>query len=576
MQMNIDPLIEVCLANSNHPPKRGDCDTSGAERINWCRNTWNAAIYVRLSKEDGDKAESDSIANQRELIKDFLKSMPEIRLCSERVDDGFSGVNFNRPRFEAMMEDIKTGKINCVIVKDLSRFGRNYIEVGKYLENIFPFLGVRFISVNDRFDSNNKRSDSEELILPFKNLINDAYSRDISVKIRSNLLIKRKNGDYIGNFVVYGYAKCTENKNKLVVDEYAAEIVRDIFKWKLEGLSGVAIAKRLNSKGELSPMEYKRFCGLNFSTSFKVNAKAQWTPLAINRILANPIYAGVLEQGKVTTPNHKLKNRITKAKEDWNIVENSHDKIISKQVFDVVADLLASDTRTAPSEKGVYVFSGKLFCADCGNTMVRKLVPSGCKKFAYYVCSTKKSGKGCTLHSTSEKELMNIVLSSIKKQISNILDIEEVLRYVEFISGIKKETKKLYAGLSIKKEELERYKNLKLSVHEDFKDGLLERYEFEEFNELYTKKLNDIQQAIEQLKNDIDIIVNGERESWIDEFKTQRNITELSRSIVSSLIKKISIHENGTVDITFMYGDKFHSTLHIDSERPVDLDAQKK
>jgi len=529
---------------------------------------YKAAIYVRLSKDDGDKTESDSIVNQKALIKDYLKSMPEIRVCSERVDDGFSGVDFLRPDFEAMMEDIKAGKINCVIVKDLSRFGRNYIEVGKYLENIFPFLGVRFISVNDSFDSANKKTDAEELILPFKNLMNDAYSRDLSVKIRSNLLIKRKNGEYIGNFVVYGYAKSPENKNKLIVDEYAAEVVRDIFKWKLEGLSGSAIAERLNTKGELSPMEYKRYCGLNFATTFKVNTKAKWSPCAVGRILSNPIYTGVLEQGKVTTPNHKLKNRISKAKEDWNVVDNAHEPIICKKVFDVVAELLASDTRAAPTENGVYLFSGKLFCADCGNTMVRKLVPSGGKKYAYYVCSTKKSGKGCTMHSTSEIELVNVVYSSVNTHISNILDIEEVLQYVASLSHAEKEAQKLYAGLAIREEEVKRYEKLKLSVHEDYKDGVLEKYEFLEFNALYTAKLKDARQATLQLKSDIDIIANGENDNqrWIDEFKAHRNITELSRYAVVSLIKKISIHEDGTVHITFMYDDKFQSTMKILSQ----------
>jgi len=527
--------------------------------------TYNAAIYVRLSKDDGDKAESDSIVNQKELIKDYLKSMPEIHICSERVDDGFSGVDFLRPSFEAMMEDIKAGKINCVIVKDLSRFGRNYIEVGKYLENIFPFLGVRFISVNDQFDSANKRSDVEELILPFKNLMNDAYSRDLSVKIRSNLLVKRKNGDYIGNFVVYGYAKSPENKNKLIVDEYAAVVVRDIFKWKLEGLSGQAIADRLNAKGELSPMEYKRYCGLNFATTFKVSSKAVWTPKAVGRILSNLIYTGVLEQGKVTTPNHKLKNRINKAQEDWNVVDNNHEPIIRKEIFDVVAETLASDTRAAPKEKGVYLFSGKLFCADCKNTMVRKLVPSGGKKYAYYVCSTKKSGKGCTMHSTSEVELNDIVFSSIKNHIANILDIEELLKYVATLTPAEKETQKLYAGLTIREEEIKRYENLKLSVHEDFKDGILEKHEFAEFNALYTVKLNDARQAAVQLKTDIDIIASGKSESvrWIDEFKAHRNITELSRNVVVSLIKRIDIHEDGTTHITFMYDDKFYATVQI-------------
>jgi len=207
---------------------------------------YNAAGYLRLSKEDGDKKESDSILNQRDLITNFVKSMPEIRLCSERIDDGFSGVDFNRPAFNLMMEDVKAGRINCIIVKDLSRFGRNYIEAGRDIERIFPFLGVRFIAINDGYDSAKKRTQSDEIIIPFKNLVNDAYCRDISVKIRSQLDVKRKKGEFIGSFAVYGYLKSMENKNQLVIDPYAAKIVRDIFAWKLDGLSQQGIAGRLN------------------------------------------------------------------------------------------------------------------------------------------------------------------------------------------------------------------------------------------------------------------------------------------------------------------------------------------
>jgi DNA invertase Pin-like site-specific DNA recombinase len=528
-------------------------------------DTYNAAIYVRLSKEDGDKAESNSIVNQKELIKDYLRSMPEIRLCSVRVDDGFSGVDFSRPAFEAMMEDIRAGLINCVVVKDFSRFGRNYIEVGRYLENIFPFLGVRFISVNDNYDTAKKRSDSDDLIVPFKNLMNDAYSRDISVKIRSQLLVKRKKGDYIGNFVVYGYEKSAENKNKLVVDEYAAEVVRDIFRWKIEGLSQQGIADRLNDRGELSPMEYKRYHGMNFATSFKKNSKALWTARAVGRVLNNPIYTGVLEQGKVTTPNHKLKNRIVKSKTEWNICEDAHEPIISKQIFDVVAGLLLSDTRIAPNGNAVYVFSGLLFCADCGNNMVRKTVPSNGKKYIYYVCSTKKSGKGCTLHSTSETELMDIVFTAIKKHIASVLDLEEILLYIKSLSHKEKEIQKLNVGLTLRGEEIERYQNLKLSVYEDFKDGILDKQEYLDFNALYGAKLKDAEKAALKLKSGLEIILSGDdrTQRWIGEFTHYRNINELTRKVIVSLIERISVTEDGIIDITFLYNDKFQATADV-------------
>lgn len=185
---------------------------------------YKAAIYVRLSKEDGDvsdasKAESNSISNQKELIKDFLKDKQDIVIVSERVDDGYSGVNFERPAFQLMLEDIKQGKVDCVVVKDLSRFGRNYIESGRYIEKIFPMLGVRFIAINDNYDSLTGKSQTDEIVIPFKNLINDAYCRDISIKIRSHLDVKRRKGEFIGSFTIYGYAKDEHDHNKIVIDE---------------------------------------------------------------------------------------------------------------------------------------------------------------------------------------------------------------------------------------------------------------------------------------------------------------------------------------------------------------------
>ena len=196
-----------------------------------------AADYLRLSREDGDKLESDSIRNQRSLINDFVKQHPEITLVDEYVDDGYSGTNFERPAFKRLIEDVKKKKINCIIVKDLSRLGRNYIETGRYLEKIFPFLGVRFIAVTDHYDSAAELDDADQIIVPFKNLINDAYCRDISIKIRSQLDVKRKNGQFIGSFAGYGYQKDPENKNHLIIDEYAADIVRYIFNLKMDGVS---------------------------------------------------------------------------------------------------------------------------------------------------------------------------------------------------------------------------------------------------------------------------------------------------------------------------------------------------
>ena len=250
---------------------------------------WDVDIYVRASREDGDKEQSETISNQITMLTDFVHGRPELRLHEIRKDDGISGVTFDRPGFHAVMDDVRSGAANCVVVKDLSRFGRDYIETGKYLEEIFPFMGVRFIAVNDNYDSMAERSAADDVVLPFKNLVNDTYAKDISIKVRSSKAVKRRNGDFVGPFAAYGYCKDPENKNQLIIDEGAAETVRQIFSWKLDGMSAQAIADQLNSKGVLSPMEYKQSIGLNFKTSFKLNKMAKWTAVAVLRILKNEL-----------------------------------------------------------------------------------------------------------------------------------------------------------------------------------------------------------------------------------------------------------------------------------------------
>ena len=273
---------------------------------------FKVAIYLRLSKEDGDlsfssngKTESESINNQRDLILGYLSKHPEMEIIDEYKDDGKTGTNFDRAEFQRMLEDLKKGVVNCVIVKDLSRFGRDYIDCGYYIDKLFPELGVRFIAVNDNYDSSSATA-SDTMVVPFKNLINDSYSRDISMKVRSNLQSKRERGDFISNFAPYGYVKSEVDKNRLVIDDYAASIVRDIFNWKIEGLSPAGIAKRLNDMGILSPMEYKHSCGIKYRFQ-EAGGMAVWTHKTVRRMLQNEVYIGVLVQGKYTTPNYKTK-----------------------------------------------------------------------------------------------------------------------------------------------------------------------------------------------------------------------------------------------------------------------------
>ena len=329
---------------------------------NLLSKTYHSGGYLRLSHSDiaasGDTnaanqeaMQSNSIENQKEYIEEFLKTKPEIISTTFYVDDGYSGVNFERPSFQRMLQDIRENKIDCVIVKDLSRFGRNYIEVGKYIEQLFPLLGVRFIAINDNYDSAEDRANNN-IILPFKNLINDAYCRDISVKIRSHLDVKRRRGEFIGAFPVYGY-KRGEEKNKLVIDPYAAEIVKEIFCMKMEGMSNQAIADELNSLGVLSPAEYKKEQGSGYKAMLQTHEKAKWSVPAVIRILSDEVYVGTLVQGKESTPNYKIKVRERKPREEWIRVEGTHEAIISPADFEIVADILKKDTRVPTGKKSV-------------------------------------------------------------------------------------------------------------------------------------------------------------------------------------------------------------------------------
>ena len=520
-------------------------------------NSYNACIYARLSRDDGDKLESDSIINQKALIRDFLSKHPEIHAVSEKTDDGYSGVNFDRPAFQEMMEDIRSGKINCVVVKDLSRFGRNYIEAGNYIERVFPFLGVRFIAINDNYDSLD-RNQSDSLIIPFKNLINDAYCKDISVKIRSQLEIKRKKGQFIGAFAAYGYLKDEEDHNKLVVDTYASEIVRAIFKWKIQGMSQGRIANKLNMQGVLCPMEYKLSLGMKVQTNFRVHKKALWSSKTVTRILTNEIYTGVLVQGKVGTPNYKIKKIMPRDEADWIRVEGVIPVIIDRDMFDSVQMILAKDIRIAPEEDVVYPLSGFVKCADCGQNMVRKSYNSDGKAYSYFICSTRKAGKGCSTHSISEEKLTDVVLQMVSKQIDSVCEMEKMLDIVDSLPEKQANVFNYDAQVVRLKEEIERNKSFKLKLYENLQEGLIGQDEYFLFKKSYAAKIAEAEAAIMAIEDEREQAVSRNRDSlsWMETFKKYRNITSVNRSMVVDLIRQVNVFEGGRAEVVFWHADE--------------------
>lgn len=530
---------------------------------------YKAAIYVRLSKEDGDvsdasKAESNSISNQKELIKDFLKDKQDIVIVSERVDDGYSGVNFERPAFQLMLEDIKQGKVDCVVVKDLSRFGRNYIESGRYIEKIFPMLGVRFIAINDNYDSLTGKSQTDEIVIPFKNLINDAYCRDISIKIRSHLDVKRRKGEFIGSFTIYGYAKDEHDHNKIVIDEYAAGVVRDIYQWKISGMSQQRIADKLNDMGVLSPAEYKKSCGIKYSANLQTKKQAIWSAVAITRILTNESYTGTLIQGKVTTPNYKVKKTVIKDEEDWVVIPNAFEAIITKEQFDMVQEILKKDTRVAPDKKSVYLFSGIAVCGDCGRQMSRKVSTVAGKKYVYYMCSANKKEGVCSSHRIREDELEKAVVTYLNSYIDELENIQHFLEFIDKLPYQEVNVKRLNMRIVQLEEDAQKYEKLKVSVYEDLKDELISKEEYISMKQEFENRRRAALDSIAQIKIEIETLAsrNGKHHEWIESFLANKGIEKLERNVVVELIDYIKIYEDKRIEIVFRYADNYKEILN--------------
>ena len=535
------------------------------------KKVYHASIYLRLSKEDGDvtsgsKNESNSISNQKSLVMDYLKDKHDIQVVSIREDDGYSGVDFNRPGFQLMLEDIKKGIIDCIIVKDLSRFGRNYIEVGRYLEKLFPMLGVRFIAVNDNYDSLEVDT-AHDIVMPFKNLINDSYCRDLSVKIRSHLAVKRKNGEFIGAFACYGYLKDPENKNHLVIDTYAGPVVQDIFRMKINGYSQYKIADTLNEQGILSPMEYKRSIGVHFETSFKVNTKALWSAKAVSRILTNEVYTGVLVQGKQTTPNHKVKVRQAVEEKDWIRVENAHAPLIDPCLFEIVQTLLERDTRTSPNADAVFPLSGLLYCGDCGQPMVRKTATYSLKgardfqpqKYSYFVCQGQSKDKACSWHRIREKELLDTVLLAVNHHVKNVLNTEKALKDIDTAPSVQILIQKYESHIEKKETELQKAEKLKVGIYEDLKDGLLDKAEYLKLKQEFDSRIDSASEAIRSLRQEISALQDNHSEhyAWMDYFKEFGELQELTRWAAAITINRILIFEDNRIKIVFNFEDAF-------------------
>ncbi len=524
---------------------------------------YKATMYVRLSNSDDIKnnEESNSIVNQKRLIQDYVKNQPDIEIVSEKVDDGYSGIIFERPAFSEMIEDIESGKINCIIVKDLSRFGREYIETGRYLQKVFPAYGVRFIAINDNIDTEKENSSNDSLITSFKSLINDSYCRDISIKTRTALDIKRKKGEYIGASPKYGYVRSKDNKHQLVIDEYAAQVVKDIYAMKIEGISALSIANKLNDLGVLSPIEYKKEKGLPYPKGGHCDNKdSKWSATSVIRILSDEIYIGNLVQGKKTKINYKINKQIDKPKDEWIRVENTHEAIIDKKTFELVQRTMLLDTRTAPNSEGIYLFSGILVCGYCGNRMTRKTVRRGDKKYIYYNCPITKK-QGCKGELIREDKLIECTLHSIKAHIDSIISIDEILKNIDEKVIEENKINKINETIKTNENKIKELNLYKSTLYKNMIDGILSKEEHKRYKNNYDLEIADYKQAISTLESEIKNIKKREMNKLIKYFKSLENVETLDRKIVISLINSILIKNKNSIKINFNYKHEFQEKL---------------
>ena len=544
---------------------------------NKAKKMWNAAVYVRLSKEDGDKIESDSITSQKDILSEYVKQKDDIKISDFYIDDGWSGANFERPEFSRMMSDIYAKKVNCVIVKDLSRFGRNYADSSRYIDDIFVKLNIRFIALNSGVDTISKHTNpaTQCITVGIQNVINESYIANTSVNIRGALDINRKQGKFIGSFAAYGYLKDPDDRHKLIVDEEAAEVVRTIFKWFIEGKSVIGITKNLNALGIPNPSEYKRQKGFNYKHTNK-NNDGLWCDSTVRRMLRNQMYIGNMVQGKNTNISYKIKKCRAKPKEDWIIVEGTHEPIIDKETFEKAQSLFNRNTRTSPKKTEVDLFSGFVKCADCHRAMSKKVNNHAYGVYKYYRCVTasKKSKTACSPHSIRIDVLEKTVLSSIQNMIDTAVELEKILDKINK-QAVKNGDTLTKKALDKLKSDRENIKKISLDLYPDYKANIITLDEYEALKENMSSKIADLDIKIAEYEKTIETEKSTQinQSDFIKKFTQFGKIDKLTRPILCELVDSILVHKNGDITINFKFMDVYEQLVdYLNETKPKYLD----
>lgn len=512
--------------------------------------TYNVGIYCRLSNDDERDGESVSIENQKLLLQSYVRQMGwnEIDVY---IDDGYSGTNFNRPGVQRLIEDAKAKRINLILVKDLSRFGRNYIEFGQYTDYLFPSLGCRFIALNNGIDtmSNNGSTD----VMCFLNLFNEFYSRDTSKKVKAVKRACAENGKFMGTYPAYGYKRDPEDKHHLVIDEETAPTVRRIFSMRAAGMGFNTIASQLNEEGIPSPgMLYYQRKGK--SDPRRVNHK--WADATVKNIVRNEVYIGNMVQGKTGTMSYKNKKLISKPEDEWIRVEGTHEPIISRDVWDTVQSIDQKRVRKNAASDGIRsIFSGLVYCADCGFKMRNHTEKFTYKdgtpgRYSSFICGNyARSGKSaCTIHTIYENALEQIVLEDIREKARFAAhDPEQLVRHIVSLKEKEAHSRRISCEQEFKavKARLDELERLMQSLYEDKYSGAVPQSVFQTLMRKYEAERAEKAEALPELERRVRAAAENRQDAgrWAEIIRQYTELTKLDESILFALVDRIEVGE---------------------------------
>lgn len=527
---------------------------------------YQTAVYVRLSVEDNGYADNrESIAMQQYMLEKYVEGQPDMALQGVYRDNGETGTNFDRPGFELMMDAVRSRAVDCIVVKDLSRFGRNYVETGYYLEKIFPRLGIRFVAMNDHYDTL-EAGTGNDLVYSLKNLVNDLYAKDISQKVNSSLAVKRGRGEFVGAIAPYGYMKSAEDRHRLVIDPDAAPIVRDIFRWRLEGEGVARIARRLNDRGIPSPAAYRYEKG--YLRDKPSGTGLIWKALCVQRMTANPAYAGHMAQGKTKKPLIGGLAEVQVPADEWVVVKNTHEALVSQEDFDKVQEMADECHRKYCALRGKHdttenIFKGLLVCGDCGVKMVRhkNVTAKGTARYSFVcrVYAENLGGQGCSPKNVRETELAETVAHALRVQVQLALNMEAMLKKARKQGVFQTECKELDGQIGRLQAKIKRNAALRGTLFESYTEHTLTEKEYISMKAEYDREAQELKEKISMLEKEQQEIgrVYGAQERWIDILRKYQDVQTITREMAVELVSCIRVSGHHELEIVWNFQDVF-------------------